>query len=71
MLHVMLVYEIVRHITGSECDYSLDCTFSSGIGFIYVIVIFDDGFTEIQKFQLNPSTSIEVSMPLEHECLKQ
>ena len=65
-LHVMLIYEIVRHIIDPEYkrDYSLNFTFSSGIGFIYVIVIWGDGFKEIHKFKLNPETSIEVSVPL-------
>ena len=42
-------------------EYSLSCTFPSGIGSINVTVIWKDEPKEVQKFELNPETSIEVS----------
>ena len=47
-----------------DTDYTLSCTFPSGIGSINVIVIWKDEPKEVQKFELNPETSIEVSVPL-------
>ena len=61
----MLICEIVRYIMRPNTRYTLSCTLPSRIGFINVTVIFGrDEPKEVQKFELNPETSIEVSVLL-------
>ena len=65
-LHGMLIYEIVRHIVDHFCNtYKLSCTFPSGNRHISVVLGFSqDQLTEVQKFKLDPETSIQIVVVL-------
>ena len=62
----MLIYEIVRHIVyPTITDPCLSCTFPSGHGHINVKLIWPpQQIIKALKFELNPETPIEVSVPL-------
>ena len=67
-MHGILIYEIVRHIeeyTDESVNVKpdLSCIFPSGTGFITVKSIWGE-HSIVQKFKLDPKTSIEVSVPL-------
>ena len=63
ILHRMLIYEIVRYIMDPMGKFRLSCTFPSRIGSINVTVIWERWPNEVFKFELNPETSIKVSVP--------